>query len=772
VLVAEEAGDPRTLGVVLRERRTAAGLTQEQLAEQTGLGVRTIRDLERGLVSRPHRESIAMLAAALGLAPAALDELARAGRQPPAQPAPGAVAADGLVPRQLPPAVAHFAGRSDALKILTELAEEAAHGSRTVLISAIGGLAGVGKTALAVHFAHQVAALFPDGQLYLNLRGFDSALPPMTPAEAIRLVLDAFEMPPERIPASRDAKAGLYRSLLAGKRVLIVLDNVADAGQVRPLLPGTPGCLVIVTSRSRLAGLAAVDGATPLSLDVLTSDEARGLLTGILGAPRVSAEPDAADRVIQACGHLPLALAITAGRAATRPQLPLAALPAELAEAAGRLDALHTANDPLASVRTAIACSYQQLSAGAARTFRLLGVHPGPDISVLAAASLTGLPGPQAARHLTELADASLLRQDAAGRCALHDLVRLYAAEQAALASGESRAAATRMLDHYLHTVHGAALLLRPTCERLTLAAPAPGVTPEDPPDLRRAAAWLEAEHQVLLAAVTLAAEAGFDVYAWQLPRILSPYLDGRGDWNEQAAVQRTALAAATRLGDKAGQAASRFLLAHARARLGRYDEASVQLTECLGLYRELGDHVGQARVHQNMAWVNGQQDRHADALSHAQQTLVLHQDAGNQAGQAGSLNDVGWYHAMLCDYQQARAFCREALDLQRDLANPPGEAAALDSLGYAEHQLGHLAEAADCYQQAISIYRELGDRSCEAETLTHLGDTCHTADDTGAARSAWQEALAILDDQQSADAEQVRARLRAARDRTSPARK
>jgi len=436
------------------------------------------------------------------------------------------------VPRGLPAPAGHFAGRAHELAALTRLLGQGDSGQHTtVVISAIGGTAGVGKTALALRWAHQVADRFPDGQLYVNLRGFDPALPPMPAAEAIRLALDALEVPAERIPASLDAQAGLYRSVLAGKKVLIVADNAADAAQVRPLLPGSPGCLVVVTSRSQLAGLVAIDGAVPLPLDVLTSAEARDLLARILGEARVAAEPGAAGQLVEVCGCLPLALAITAARAAIRPELALAAVAAELADAAGRLDALQADGDPCASVRAALASSYRHLSADAARMLRLLGLHPGPDISLLAAASLAGVPDRQTARQLAELADASLVSREGADRYALHDLVRLYAAELVQRVDGgaEREAATNRMLDHYLHTGHAAAVLLRPGRIPIVMAPLCPGTTPEHPDDGRAAESWYEAEHQVLVAVARHAFAAVQDARAWSIAWTLDDYLAFRG---------------------------------------------------------------------------------------------------------------------------------------------------------------------------------------------------------------------------------------------------
>src|SRR5215471_14883940 len=391
--------------------------------------------------------------------------------------------AEPVVPRQLPLAARHFAGRVEALKLLAGLIAEASGadgGNRAVVISAIEGTAGIGKTTLAVHFAHQVAERFGDGQLYVNLRGFDPAGPPVDPGEAIRMFLAALGTPPGKIPAGLDAQAGLYRSLLAGKRMLVLLDNARDVDQVRPLLPASPGCLVLVTSRSQLTSLVAAEGAYPLILDVLTDAEAQELLGRRLGPERIAAEAVAAQELVVLCARLPLALSITAARAASAPGLPLAALAADLRDAGGRLDALD-AGHGAANVRAVFSWSYQQLDASAARVFRLLGLHLGPDIGIPAAASMTGLPRRQTRAALAGLARAHLLAEPAPGRYAFHDLLRAYAAERAHSDDSEDdrRAATHRMLDHYLHTAYPAAMLVFPTRKPITLAALQPGVEPE-----------------------------------------------------------------------------------------------------------------------------------------------------------------------------------------------------------------------------------------------------------------------------------------------------
>ena len=403
--------------------------------------------------------------------------------------------------------------------------------------------------------------------------------------------------------------------------------------------------------------------------------------------------------------------------------------------------------------------------------FRLLGIHPGPDISVPAAASLAGRPQPQARRLLRELARAHLTAEHVPGRYAFHDLLRAHAAEQADHTGSDidRREATGRVLDHYLHTAARAARLLNRAEEPLVLAPPRPGAAAGHPADHRQALAWFEAEHQVLLAAVTLAAESGFDTHAWQLPWAMASFLQARGHWQERAATQRTALAAATRLGDIAAQAVCSRLLAAACNELGDHDQARGHFASSLTLYQRLGDRLGQAKVHQSLGVLAERQGRYADALGHAEQALHLYQAIGDKANEARAFNLVGWCHGLLGDYQQARVFCRQALTRCAEAGDHWIEGHAWDSLGYAEHHLGNLAEATACYQRALSLHRESGDRYYEAVALTHLGDTRHAAGELAQAREAWQQALAILDDLQHPDAGQVRAKLASTNGRASP---
>ena len=667
-----------------------------------------------------------------------------------------------VLPRQLPAAAGHFTGRVDELRALSSLSDRVGSSGGTVVISAIGGTAGVGKTALALHFAHRVADRFPDGQLYANLLGFDpSGSPPVQASSVVRRFLDTLVVPAARIPINPQAQLDLYRSLLADKRVLIVLDNARDAGQVRPLLPGAAGCLVLVTSRNRLTGLIALDGAIPLTLDLLTHGEARELLACRLGPGRVAVEEYAAGELIDLCARLPLALNIAAARAATHPDTPLDTFADQLRDAHCRLDLL-AVGENTADLRAVFSWSFQTLTAQAARMFRLLGVHPGPDIGIAAAASLAAIDVGQARCILAELSDSHLLTETLPGRYGFHDLLRAYAGEQADIHdSVQARHSAMhRMLDHYLHTAHGATRVLFPARDPLALPALQPGTVPEHFADDQQALTWFDTERPVLLAATTLATAMRFDAHAWQIPSVMAVYFERRGHWHDYAATQTTALSAAVNADDPAAQANAHCLLGRACSRSGSHQDAHAHLQDALGLYRKLGDRVGQAHTHHSLGWMFGRQDRHLEALQHAQQALHLYRAADHRTGQARALNTVGWYRSLLGMHQQALAYCQQALDLHRELGNHDGQADAWDSLGHAHYHLGHFSDAGTCYGNALDLFRKLGDRHQQADILDRLGDTHYKTGDTTAAHGAWQQALAILEDLQHPDAEPVRDKL------------
>jgi DNA-binding SARP family transcriptional activator/tetratricopeptide (TPR) repeat protein len=645
---------------------------------------------------------------------------------------------------QLPADLAGFTGRGEQLARLDALLSEHEFAAAATMVVVIGGPPGVGKTALALRWAHSVASRFGDGQLYVNLRGFDPSGPPMPPTEAVQGFLNAFGVPPERIPDEPSAQVGLYRSLLAAKRVLVVLDNARDVAQVHPLLPGSARCTVIVTSRNQISGLIAADGAHPLTLGELSAAEARELLARRLGADRVAAEPEAVDDIISGCARLPLALAIVAARAATHPWFQLQALAAELRTAHQRLN-VFAGGDAATDVRAIFSSSYRLLSPAAARAFRLLGLYPGTDIASRAAARLVGVPVKEIGVLLAELARAHLVTEHTPGRFALHDLLRAYAAEQTHELdpADERHAALRRLLDHYLYTAHKAGRLLRPHRDALSLAPP-PG-TVERIADATQAMAWFTAEHQVLLAAVEMADISGFEAHAWKLTWALAAFLDRRGHWHDWAAVQHTALRAAQRLGGLTGEAYAHRSLAASYVRLRRCDKVHRLLLRALDLFGATGDRIGRAHTHSSLSWVLERMGRHHESLAQAEHALDLYREAGHRSGQAQAINMIGWSHALLGDYRQCLDHCQRALLLFEELGDRTGQAATWDSLGYAHYHLGHHKQAIASYQRCLDLRRDLADRYNEADALTHLGDA-HLAD---AARTAWRRALEIFNETQ-----------------------
>jgi DNA-binding SARP family transcriptional activator len=654
------------------------------------------------------------------------------------------------VPAQLPHRIPDFTGRDAELGQLNALVRRgSANTENAVVITLITGTAGVGKTALAVNWAHQVRDLFPDGQLYVNLRGFGPAGSAMEPAEAIHRFLEAFAVPPDQIPLDPDARAALYRSVLVDLRVLVVLDNARDVDQVRPLLPGSAGPVVVVTSRNRLTSLVAVDGAHPVELDLLPAEEARRLLSRRLGRGRVASDAASVDEIIKACAGLPLALAVAAANAGANSRLPLSALAGELRKTHGRLDALDI-GDQWADVRAVFSWSYQALRASEAQQFRLLGLLAEPDIAMSTAASLAGVPLAQVRRQLAALARAHLLTEWAPGRFALHDLLREYAGELSATYDTEAdrRLAVRRVLDHYLHTAYSADQFLRPRRDDPIVLAPLqPLVTPETLTDCRGALAWLATERSGLLAALRQAADYGFDTHAWQLAWALNTYLDRHGHWYDAAASYRAGLEAAQRLGDRNAQAIIHCCLACAYCRLDGHAAANRHLQQALDLYESLGDQAGKAHAHRTLTWVLDRQGRYQEGLEHARQAAELFRIADRPTGQARALNAVGWFHIQLGEHEEGLAQCQHALAMQRKIPDRLGQADTLDSIARAHSFLARYDEATVYCQQALQLYREFGDRYYEAHTLVYLGDTRLAAADPESAVTAWEDAAGILDD-------------------------
>ena len=661
--------------------------------------------------------------------------------------APGHIAAQptaamAAVPRQLPAAIAGFTGRQAELRTLDDLVREPA-AAGTAVIAAVSGTAGVGKTTLAVHWAHRMAGWFPGGQLYVNLRGFGPSRQVMTAAEAVHGFLHALEVPPDRIPGSLDAQAAVYRSLLAGRRMLVVLDNALSVDQVRPLLPGSSGCVTVVTSRDRLDELVRDEGAHPLTVSLPSPDDARALLAGRMGQARVAADPEAVQEIIESCAGLPLALSIVAARAVLHPEFSLEALARELPRTRrAALGMFHDGHQ--AQVDAAFSWSYQRLSAGAARLFRLLELHPGPDITPAAAASLAALPTRQTRDALAELDRAHLVTEHLPGRFAFHDLLRRYARAQARRHDTKTsrQAAMNRVLDHYLHSAHAAAFKLHPRWEPVSLPGLQPKVRPERCAGFAAAWSWFEAEHQVLLAVIRQAATTGQAAYAWQLSWTLLDYLDRRGRWHELTAIQRTALRVARSRADQQGQAHAHEALGISYRLLARHDMAAAHLREALSLFEELGDRIGQADTQSGFIWLYQYQDSPEEALGPAGKALSLYRAAGHRNGEANALSDIAWAHARLNHGDETLEYGGQALTLFRELGDRHGQAHTLDTLGYAYRQRGDHRSAARYYRQSLKLHKKLLDRYHQAVALDHLGDACEAIGDQDGARTAWQQAL------------------------------
>jgi DNA-binding SARP family transcriptional activator len=682
-------------------------------------------------------------------------------------PGPAAPAAAGArpapAPRQLPAAARHFTGRDRELRQLDELLRESSGGGSAVVISAIEGTAGIGKTALAVYWAHRVAAEFPDGQLYVDLRGYAPA-GPMDPAEALARFLRALGVAGNQVPGDAAESAAMFRSLLAARRMLLVLDNALDADQVRPLLPGSPGCLAVVTSRDRLAGLSVTHGAARMTVDVLPASESGRLLARLLGDDRVRAEAGPAAELARLCAHLPLALRIAAANLADRPAASIASYVTEL-ETSDRLTALQVPDDPASTVRATLWMSCDRLSPAALRMFRLFSVHPGPDASRAALAGLAGQPLAKANLTTDALLRAHLLAEHTPGRLSWHDLLRLCAGELAAAdeAAAARDAAGRRMFGHYLHSAYLADRQLDPSRTPIDLAPAQPGTTPESPAGEEQALAWFEAERLALVDVVSQAAAAGCDAEAWQLAWSMLPFLERRGYWPDMVRTQRAGLAAAERLGDPTGAARMHRCLATALAVTGALDEAETHLRQSLGIACRLGEPAMQGDAHLNLGWVLAKALNYEQAIRHASAALGRFRAAQHRGSEARALNNLGWYHMHLGHHEAAANYCEQALQILRADGDRYSEALVQDSLGCIYRHLGRPADAVDCLQAALGTYRALGDRYLEALALSHLGDVHSHGGGAAAAGGAWRQSLAIFEDLDHPEAGQVRSKLVAA---------
>jgi tetratricopeptide (TPR) repeat protein len=619
---------------------------------------------------------------------------------------------------QLPAATAAFTGRARELADLLDLADLPEPG--TVMISAIDGMAGIGKTALAIRAGHLLADRFPDGQLFVDLHGYTQGMAPRDPADVLAEILQAHGVAPARIPADPDARAALYRDRLAGTRTLIVLDNASGTAQIRPLLPAAPGCLVVVTSRLRLRGL---DDARVLSLDLLPPSDAAELLRTVAGPARIAPGDPLLSRVAEWCGRLPLALRIAGALLRHRPSWTLERLAARLGDHQSRLAALDDDDRGLTAVFTLsyTALSYTALGGRPRDLFRLLGLHFGPDIDPYGAAALLGTDPAGAERLLDTLADHNLLAEPSPGRYRMHDLIRAHARALAAHDPADRCAAALeRLLDYYQHT----ALMAEARLARHTLPEP-PGPAPAHAPafaDADAARRWLRSERANLEGCLHQAAESTRDERLVALGTGLAALLRTDGPWNQALSVHARAADAAQRLGDRNGQARAQTELGVMRLLTGDYPGATRELQRALELSRELGDRLGRANALTELGVACVVTGDHPAAVRHLRPALELYRETGDRNGQARALIELGQALSMTGDYPAALRDLQEALVLHREPGDRQGRARALTELGKVRSMIGDRPAGVRDLQEALELYRGTGDRNGQARALIDLG--------------------------------------------------
>jgi tetratricopeptide (TPR) repeat protein/transcriptional regulator with XRE-family HTH domain len=711
-------------GGLLRQLRDQAGLTQDELAEAAGVSQRAISDLERGINRTARKDTAVLLAGALGLdgparelfvaaarGRAQADKVLEAAREARAG---GSAAASRTLPRDIPA----FTGRQAELaQLMARWAEAAADGG-VVSIHAIGGMAGIGKTTFAVHAAHRLADRFPDGQFFLPLHAHTPGQRPVGPADALASLLLIAGVSAGQIPPGTDARAARWRHHAAGKKVLLVLDDAAGHEQVRPLLPGTPGSLVLITSRRRLA---ALEDAAVLSLDTLTPSEAAGLLARLADRADVSVGDAVVGEIVALCGYLPLAIGMIGRQLAYHPAWTPAGLATDLAAAKDRLELMAAEN---LSVAAAFGLSYQDLTDGQQRLFRRLGLHPGPDIDACAAAALDHTTPPQAHRGLEDLYDQHLITQPAPSRYRFHDLLREHARTLAAEGDpADSAAAAGRLLDYYQQAALAASGHIPARAHGTRPPAPAP--PPAGAPPLAtpaQATQWLEAERPNLHAAAGYAATHGQHQQAAKIAAAVGGFLYTRGYWDQAIALQHTALAAARRAGDRPGQAAALHQLCILQAVTGDSPAAAASQRRAQALYRDLGDRHGQAQALYGLCLVHGFAHDYLAAIAAGRQALDLYRDLGDPYGQNQALSVLGDLHTVTGDYPAAAASLLQALGLHQDIIDRNDQAVAISRLAEVQRLTGDYPAATAGQRQALAVFRDVGDRIGEVFTLAEIG--------------------------------------------------
>ncbi|MGN6794115.1 MAG: ATP-binding protein [Streptosporangiaceae bacterium] len=743
VIRGADQGGPE-FGGLLRRFRMDAGLTQEELAEAATVSARSVSDLERGVSRSARQQTARLLAAALGLAePERTRFLAAARGQVPQHPHPPAASVPGVwaatATRALPRDIAGFTGRVGELDWLTKrLADPASGAGQVVGICAIGGMAGVGKTTLAVHAAHQLAAAYPDGQFFLPLHGHTPGQRPTDPADALASLLLAAGVQARQIPPGLEPRAARWRDFLAGKRVLLVLDDAAGHEQIEPLLPGTAGSSVLVTSRRRLAALG---DAAVISLDILTRDEAADMLVRLAGRPGLQSADPGVGELARLCGYVPLAIGMLASQLRHHPAWTPADLAADLVAEKDRLGLMRAEN---VSVDAALSLSYRDLTAGQRRLFRRLGLHPGPDLDAHAAAAVGGLTLDTARRHLDAVYDQHLLTEPSRGRYKMHDLVREHARALAAADDSDARDAATgKLMDYYLQTALAAGRLIGTRI--LNYGALPPGSPPACAPTLTtadRAMRWMQAEDANLRAAAEDAAATGRVKHATLIPAAMAEFLHVQGRWRDAIALHKTAVAAARAADNPDSHARALQLMIHMQCQVGHFRAACANLNQALVLYRRLDDRAGQVDVLATLGLVANLTAEYPAALRYARKALRISRDTGNMRGEAAALNEIGATRLATGNCHAAAALCRQALNLFRATGDVSGEADALIGLAMTQTMTGDYPQARANFDLAMAAAHELGNRFLQTCVLNAIGTVQRLTGDYGAAMSTSRSAL------------------------------
>jgi tetratricopeptide (TPR) repeat protein/DNA-binding XRE family transcriptional regulator len=735
---------------LLRQLRIEAGLSQEELAGAAGVGVRTVSDLERGVALTARKDTARLLADALnlsGAARASFEAVARGRAAPGVSPAPGGGAAGAggaaAASRTLPRDIGSFTGRQPELGQLVGAASGSSRPG-VVSIHAIGGMAGIGKTALAVHAAHQLAPRFPDGQIFLPLHGHTPGQRPVDPADALASLLLTAGVAPALIPPGLEARMALWRDRLAGKQLLLVLDDAASSDQVRPLLPGAGGSLVLVTSRRHLS---ALEDAQTLSLDTLPPEEAAGLLVRLAGRAGLSPDDLAVGEITRLCGYLPLAIGMLARQLHHHPAWTASDLAADLAAARDRLELMRAEN---LSVAVAFGLSYADLSSEHQRLFRRLGLHPGTDIDGYAAAALDGTDLAAARRDLEALYDHYLIAEPTRGRYRLHDLIREHARALAATDDpSEQEAATSRVLDYYLRTAAIAeARLARQSRTRSDSPAPASPLTAvPDLPDRARALAWVRAERANLLACLDHAARTGQHARVVALTAAMAYLLQQDGPWTDAITRHTTAITAAREVGDRLGQAGALGDLGEARRLTGDFQGAGQAHEEALGIYRDLGDRRGQANASRELGALWSLTGDYPVATQALEAALGLYRDLADRRGQARTLRNLGAMRLWIADFPGATQALEEALGIFLELGDQRGQANTIMDVGNIRDETGDYPGAAQALEEAMGIFQDIGDRRGQAIALLNLGAVrAGIGDYLGAIQTA-EETLRIFRD-------------------------